>query len=1119
MKRLLIVLLLVPGLAWGAKPRLGWYTSGGLTLDSTVASDSVCLVDTLINGGYEYIGGIGGNGITYLRNNAPGIITMRYQPAMWMQATTAGQGYVDSVYQAFASQGVHPYRAWLRLARSWDEEATITFDMTAFDSTGIDAGLSCGTGLVIDSVFAIWRLKAARQYDTIDIQRSYDTGDVEIIIDTVELTDYSVSTQPEILRVKLTGPTWSKLVLDGADVNTKQTSRNTVIGAAILHACGFQIYSSCNGGGADTVTYLTPNSVGTREWESSTAIRANSQYWGEVNEAVLGNTDGGIVTTASFSLPDATNPRFDGFARVSDAGASHNLMKTEGLWEKASGWTDFTEAGYANSASITFSSGDTIYFGDYWPNDSLRLDLSQAASSGGTLAIEYYDTSDAWVAVDAEMVDTVLAMLESGTSEIVRGFVVPPDIGKWKYNVVNSGTYYLAWCRMYWTSAPATVPIISGMKRAAYIVFNPDGTVENNTVIAFGWDGGHDTNSDGWLDSCVAADTTMRAIAACDAYSAWPLREADDRRYSGQTTILPRDTIPHRAWGFVFAAFTDTALNKVNGINFDQYSGTSFPYSHSEDSFYQVFDTIATAASRDSFYLQNMVTKWHAAIQDSIEGSRGGNIIGFTAGSMASVYGGNGENYARCGQTQTFWSNQLRRFDSRHPDVDSAALDDYFYGTNMLFMEDIANANTGGIMWNIAGGVAEHNRILEYPYEFICSNQGNGATPDTTYNRRLLAMFNIGYSPTYPTRYFCDSAYRDIYLNYMAAWYWIIRPGGTGADTVYDKLVVLGGYAGVDGQSVSCYGNRSDSRTPVWGPGLKVDIGEPANPMDFTASYCSLIVNTPWFEWLDTGAVDIQGRWFVTAGTSDTVALALFRTDDKCVGQDCNVSTYWGTVDSTRIDTFSLGSAYEYKRLYIFSGDTVSPVTEAVATADTLVALMPADGAILLRQGAVTCRINAAPASLVFTDTVGTGNPTDQEVVITNSGDTTAFIKWTAAKGETWLSIDLDNGTDSAGQFPDTITVSVSLSGLSADTYYDTLTITDTTGCADNTPLDIPVVLNLIAAPASADTAFQYRGLNLRGVNIGMEIDHGTEETTEGRGRDHPAGGPYADLRKGVLQQ
>lgn len=105
--------------------------------------------------------------------------------------------------------------------------------------------------------------------------------------------------------------------------------------------------------------------------------------------------------------------------------------------------------------------------------------------------------------------------------------------------------------------------------------------------------------------------------------------------------------------------------------------------------------------------------------------------------------------------------------------------------------------------------------------------------------------------------------------------------------------------------------------------------------------------------------------------------------------------------------------------------------------------------------------LNVTPASLSFTGTAGGANPAAQALSITNGG--AGSLNWTAQAQSSgnWLKLNTTSGTT-----PGTVNVSVDLTGLAANTYSGSVTVTSP-GAAGS-PKVIGVTLTVGAAPAQS---------------------------------------------------
>jgi uncharacterized membrane protein len=108
--------------------------------------------------------------------------------------------------------------------------------------------------------------------------------------------------------------------------------------------------------------------------------------------------------------------------------------------------------------------------------------------------------------------------------------------------------------------------------------------------------------------------------------------------------------------------------------------------------------------------------------------------------------------------------------------------------------------------------------------------------------------------------------------------------------------------------------------------------------------------------------------------------------------------------------------------------------------------------------------IGFSPANLAFSGTVGGTNPAAKTFSITNTGGGT--LSWTVSDNATWLQLNTASGTTTSET--DTVSASVTLSGLAAGTYNAIITVT--ASGSTNSPQQIPVSLTLSATAAGTAT-------------------------------------------------
>jgi hypothetical protein len=120
-------------------------------------------------------------------------------------------------------------------------------------------------------------------------------------------------------------------------------------------------------------------------------------------------------------------------------------------------------------------------------------------------------------------------------------------------------------------------------------------------------------------------------------------------------------------------------------------------------------------------------------------------------------------------------------------------------------------------------------------------------------------------------------------------------------------------------------------------------------------------------------------------------------------------------------------------------------------------------------------QLTASPSSLTFNYTLGATAPTAQNLAVGSSGSALTYS--VSASGGTWLSVSSNNGTT-----PGSVSVSVNTTGLGAGIY--TASVSITANGAGNTPLIVPVSLNitsgslsnLAVSPATLSFTYQIGG-------------------------------------------
>jgi hypothetical protein len=134
--------------------------------------------------------------------------------------------------------------------------------------------------------------------------------------------------------------------------------------------------------------------------------------------------------------------------------------------------------------------------------------------------------------------------------------------------------------------------------------------------------------------------------------------------------------------------------------------------------------------------------------------------------------------------------------------------------------------------------------------------------------------------------------------------------------------------------------------------------------------------------------------------------------------------------------------------------------------------------------------IDFSPTNLAFSGTVGGTNPAAKTFSITNAGGGT--LSWTVNDNATWLQLTPASGTTTTET--DTISASVTLSGLAAGTYNAIITVA--ASGSTNSPQQIPVSLTL--SVTAANTATLSWNASTESDLAGYKVYQGTGSGTYG---------------------
>lgn len=187
----------------------------------------------------------------------------------------------------------------------------------------------------------------------------------------------------------------------------------------------------------------------------------------------------------------------------------------------------------------------------------------------------------------------------------------------------------------------------------------------------------------------------------------------------------------------------------------------------------------------------------------------------------------------------------------------------------------------------------------------------------------------------------------------------------------------------------------------------------------------------------------------VGGGNPADQLFAVSNTGGQTLNYNLAKTQAWLTVDPTS-GSLGSGASDDITASIDITGLAAGVYTDTVTVTGNA-ANSPQKVAINLTLNEAPAAISVDPAEFTFDVTVG-GNPADQTMDITNGGGGT--LDFTLSKLQDWLTLDPTSGTA-----PSTITLSVSSSSMAVGVYYDTITVA--AAGATNTPVEVPVTLNV----------------------------------------------------------
>ncbi len=210
-------------------------------------------------------------------------------------------------------------------------------------------------------------------------------------------------------------------------------------------------------------------------------------------------------------------------------------------------------------------------------------------------------------------------------------------------------------------------------------------------------------------------------------------------------------------------------------------------------------------------------------------------------------------------------------------------------------------------------------------------------------------------------------------------------------------------------------------------------------------------------------SIDLINNSFVDADSMlAAIGLIWFPGFTQLAPGDYLLANLWFTLDANAPD-----------QIITIDSGFFPPAGNFILTDATGNSVTPAYVAGTITVGNPTqASLGVDPTELTFNATAGGSNPASQSFDLTNTASADP-LTWTASEDAGWFDLSVYSGTT-----PQTVGVNVSIAGLTAGTYQDTVTIDAPD--ADNTPQEVVVILNLAEPPPEiglSQTVFDFEAV------------------------------------------
>lgn len=188
----------------------------------------------------------------------------------------------------------------------------------------------------------------------------------------------------------------------------------------------------------------------------------------------------------------------------------------------------------------------------------------------------------------------------------------------------------------------------------------------------------------------------------------------------------------------------------------------------------------------------------------------------------------------------------------------------------------------------------------------------------------------------------------------------------------------------------------------------------------------------------------------------------------------------YATKSGTSMAAPHVSGAFALLKEMYFEEDYTELITRLLTTTDPLPSLAGkcrSGGRLNLNKAVTQSPVDllVTPSDLSFAGQTGSFPSSTKTYWLTNFG--TASLDWTAGNSESWLSLSANSGTLAAGESTTVdVWINSNANSLSADTYSDTVTFTNTTTGSGNTTREVSLVVGSVVYVDKQATGGDHNG-------------------------------------------